>query len=177
MAIPSVPHTPANPNVLHPNKFVVTFAALPDVQYWCQSVNVPGINLGEVPRFTPFIDLYSPGEKLSMNPFSMTFTVDEELFGWMEVYVWMRGLAFPKDFSEYKNLDQRFTAWKTPMPQFSDATLVILDSKQNPKIRVKFLNCFPTSLTDILLSATSSPESAVTADAVFRYDLFDIEKL
>lgn len=177
MAIPSVPHTPANPNVLHPNKFIVTFAALPDVVYWAQSVNVPGINLGEALRSTPFIDLYSPGEKLSMNPFSMTFTVDEELLGWIEVYIWMRGMTFPKDFSEYKNLNQRHAAWRTPMPQFSDATLVILDSKQNPKIRVKFLNCFPTSLTDILLSTTSSPESPVTADVIFRYDLYEIERL
>jgi hypothetical protein len=177
MSIPSVPHTPQNPNVLHPNKFVVSFAALPDVEYWCQSVNVPGLTLGEAIRATPFIDLYSPGDKLIINPFAITFTVDEDLLGWLEVYKWMRGITFPKEFSEYANLDKRFAAWKTPMPQFSDATLVILDSKQNARIRVKFHNCFPTSLTDLLLSATSSPESPVTADAVFRFDLYEIERL
>lgn len=177
MAIPSIPHTPINPNVLHPNKFVVSFAALPDVEYWAQSVNVPGLSLGEAPRQTPFIDLYSPGDKLIMNPFSMTFLVDEDLLGWFEVYTWMRGMTFPKNFQEYKDLDQRFAAWRTPMPQFSDAMLVVLDSKQNPKIRVKFLNCFPISLTDILLSSTSEPESVVTADVTLRFDLYEIERL
>lgn len=177
MSIPSVPHTPANPNSLHPNKFIVSFAALPTVQYWAQSVNVPGMNLGEAIRSTPFIDLWSPGDKLSINPFAMTFTVDEDLLGWLEVYTWMRGLAFPKDFTEYQNLDKRIAAWKLPMPQFSDATLIVLDSKQNPKIRIKFTNCFPTSLTDILLSSTSSPESVVTADAVFRFDIYEVERL
>lgn len=177
MSIPSVPHTPLNPNGLHPNKFIVSFAALPDIEYWAQSVNVPGLSLGEAVRQTPFIDLYSPGDKLNINPFSMTFIVDEELRGWLEIYRWMRGLTFPKDFTEYKNLDKRFAAWATAMPQFSDAVLVILDSKQNPKIRVKFTNCFPTSLTDILLSATAAPEEPITADGVFRFDLYEIETL
>lgn len=177
MAIPSIPHTPANPNVMHPNKFVVSFTALPTVEYWCQSVNVPGLSSGEVPRQTPFIDLYSPGEKLMINPFSMTFIVDEELTGWLEVYTWMRGMTFPKDFKEYKDLDKRPGAYQAPMKQFSDATLVILDSKQNPKIRVKFQNCFPTSLTDLLLSSTASPDEPLTSDAVFRFDLYEIEVL
>lgn len=177
MSIPSVPHTPANPNVLHPNKFIVTFAALPDIEYWAQSVNVPGVSIGEAPRQTPFIDLYSPGDKMVMNPFSMTFLVDEDLRGWLEVYQWMRGLTFPKDYAEYKNLDKRFVGWASKMPQFSDATLLILDSKQNPKLRVKFMNCFPTNVSDLLLSASSTPESVVTADAVFRYDLYEIEKI
>lgn len=177
MAIPSISHTPANPNVLHPNKFVMSFASLPTVEYWCQSVNVPGLSGGEVPRQTPFIDLYSPGEKLLINPLSMTFIVDEELTGWLEVYAWLRGLTFPANFSEYRDLDKRLATYQAPMPQFSDATLVILDSKQNPKIRVKFQNCFPTSLTDLLLSSTAAPEDPLTADATFRFDLYEIEVL
>lgn len=177
MAIPSISHTPANPNQLHPNKFVVSFTALPNIEYWCQSVNIPGLSLGEALMSTPFIDLYSPGDKLNINPFSMTFLVDEDLLGWLEVYTWMRGMTFPKNFSEYKGLDKRIGAWNLPHPQFSDAVLVILDSKQNPKIRIKFSNCFPTSLTDILLSATAGPEDPLSADATFRFDLYEIEKI
>ena len=177
MAIPSIAHTPANPNVMHPNKFVVSFTALPTVEYWCQSVNVPGLSLGEVPQHNPFLDIYSPGEKLLINPFSMTFIVDEELTGWMEVYTWMRGMTFPKEFKEYRDLAKRPSAYSAPMKQFSDATLVVLDSKQNPKIRVKMFDCFPTSLTDLLLSSTSSPDDPMTADAVFRFLLYEIEIL
>lgn len=177
MSIPSVPHTPANPNQMHPNKFTVKVACLPTVEYWCQNVNVPGLSLGEAPRTTPFIDLYAPGEKLIMNPFSITFIVDEDMNGWLEVYKWMRGLTFPKEFSEYRNLDKRFAAWSTPMPQYSDITLNILDTKQNPKIRVKFENCFPTSLSDLLLSATAGPDDPMTADVVFRFDKYEIEIL
>lgn len=177
MSIPSIPHTPANPNGMHPNKFILSFESLPTVQYWAQSVNVPGLSIGEAPRQTPFLDLYSPGDKLIINPFSMTFIVDENLTGWLEVYTWMRAMTFPKEFAEYLKLGKRPTAMSAPQPQFSDATLIILDSKQNPKIRVKFQNCFPTQLTDILLSSTSSPEDPITSDAVFRFDLYEIEVL
>lgn len=175
MAIPGVPHTPANPNLMHPNKFVVTFVSLPNVEYWVQSANLPGMSIGEAPRQTPFIDLYSPGDKLIINPFSFTFLVDEDLFGWKEVYTWMRGMTFPKDFTEYRNLDKRPAVFGAVTPQFSDATLTILDSKQNPQIRVKFSNCFPINLTDVLFSATSTPDDPVTADATFRFDLYEIE--
>jgi hypothetical protein len=177
MPIPATSHTPANPNPMHPNKFIVSFTALPNIEYWCHSANIPGLSLGEALLPTPFIDLYSPGDKLNINPFSMTFIVDENLLGWMEVYTWMRGMTFPDNFTEYKNLDKRVASWRSPHPQFSDAMLVVLDSKQNPRIRVKFSNCFPTSLTDILLSSTSSPDDPITADATFRFDLCNIERI
>lgn len=177
MAFPTIPHTPTNPNVLHPNKFALSFSAIPTVEYWCQTVNIPGLSIGEAIRQSPFIDLYSPGDKLVINPFSMTFLVDEDLLGWREIYTWMRDMTFPKEFKEYTKLPLRPGAYAKPQPQFSDATLVVLDSKQNPKIRIKFENCFPTQLTDILLSATATPEEPITADAVFRFDLYEFEVL
>jgi hypothetical protein len=54
---------PKNPNYLHPNKFQLNFARLPNIQYFCQTVTVPGISLSEIPQNTPFVDLYRPGEK------------------------------------------------------------------------------------------------------------------
>jgi hypothetical protein len=177
MSIPSIPHTPANPNQLHPNKFIVSFTALPTIEYWAQSVYIPGLSIGEAIRNTPFIDLYSPGDKLNINPFSMTFIVDEDLKGWIEVYTWMRNMTFPKDFSEYRKLPTRPGAYVAPQPQFSDATLVVLDSKQNPHIRVKFQNCWPTNLSDNLLSSSATPDQPLTADATFRFDLYEIEIL
>ena len=177
MAIPGIPHTPMNPNVLHPNKFVLSFSTIPTVEYWCQAVNIAGISSGEAIRQIPLIDLFSPGEKLNINPLAITFQVDEDLTGWMEVYNWMRALTFSFSFDEYKALSLRPGMLHKPQPQFSDATLIVLDSKQNPHIRVKYRNCFPTSLTDIMFSAASSAEEPVTADAVFRFDFYDVEIL
>lgn len=177
MSIPSIPLTPQNPNLLHPNKFILQVLALPDVKYWCQSVNLPGISIGEAIRSTPFIDLYSPGEKAILNPLAVTFLIDEDMRGWLEVFTWMTSLSFPKNFQQYQQLGNRFDAYRKNMPQFSDITLTILNTKQNPTYRVKYYNCFPTSLSDVVFSAQASPEEPMTADVTFRYDIFEIEKV
>jgi len=177
MSIPSISDTPSNPNILPSNKFVLQASCLPDIQYWCQTVNIPGISIGEAPRNTPFIDLYSPGDKAILNPFSVTFIIDENFKGWLSIFKWMTSLTFPKDFNQYRDLDQRYGAWKKPMPQFSDLQLTVLNTKNNPQFRVKFVNCFPVSLSDIVLSTTYDQEDTLTSDVTFRYDFFDIEPI
>ena len=54
---------PINTDLLQSTKFRVTFARLPTVTYFCNSANLPGISLTEIPMPTPFVDLYMPGEK------------------------------------------------------------------------------------------------------------------
>lgn len=175
MAFPGINTIPTNPNLLPPNKFNLQVAALPDVQYWCQSVNLPGISIGEAFRSTPFIDLYSPGDKAILSPLSVTFLVDEDIKGWTSLFNWMAQLTFIKSFNQYGQLRNRPDAWAKPMPQFSDIILSVLNTKQVPNIRIKFINCFPTSLSDLVVSTTLSPEDVVTSDVTFRYDYYDIE--
>ena len=69
---------PSNPNFLQPNKFTLNFSRLPNTQFFCQSLSVPGISLSEVPQNTPFVDLYLPGEKAIYDLLNVTFFVDEE---------------------------------------------------------------------------------------------------
>ncbi len=59
----AISRNPTNPNILQPNKFTLNFARAPSIQYFCQSVSVPGIALSEVPQTNPFVDVYLPGEK------------------------------------------------------------------------------------------------------------------
>ena len=98
---------PSNPNFLHANKFTLSFDRVPNVQYFVQSVSVPGISLSEVQRSTPFVDLYSPGEKAIYDSLVVTFHVDEELRGWKEIHDWIRAMTFPTDFNEYESLKKK----------------------------------------------------------------------
>ena len=77
---------PENTNLLQPTKFLLTFSRITTTQYFCQSVNVPSISLGEVQRDTPFLDLYSPGTKLSYDPLDISFIIDEDLQSWKNLY-------------------------------------------------------------------------------------------
>jgi hypothetical protein len=173
---------PANPNLLQPNKFIINFARAPSIQYFCQSVSVPGISMSEIPQNTPFVDLYVPGEKLMYDLLNITFLIDEELKGWLEIHDWIRAMTFPKDFSEYVNLANlsRITSAQLladKKPQYSDASITILSSSNTPYFRYKFYDCFPTTLSTYIMGANDSPDTAMNADASFRYSYYDIEKL
>ena len=171
---------PANPNPLQPNKFLLTFGRAPNMQYFCQNVSVPGISLSEIPFNTPFVDIHSPGEKAIYDLLNITFIIDEHLKGWLEMHDWIRAMTFPTKFEEYKNMSRlnRYTSAASDIsktfPQFSDATLTIYSSSNNPYLNFKFHECFPVSLSAFVMNTQDDPETILTADATFRYSYYDI---
>jgi hypothetical protein len=170
-----IPSTPVNTNLFHANKFALSFATLPNVQYFCQGIPLPGVSMGEGLFPTPYVDLYVPGDKIQYDSLAITFLVDEELRSWIEVHNWIRGMTYPVELVEYSRLKQRAPNVSQVTPQFSDASLVILDSNQNSLYRVDFKNCFPTSLSAIQFSTTGQgPGDVMTADATFRFDYYNI---
>ena len=169
---------PTNPNPLHPNKFILSFGRLPNMQYFCQNVDLPGISLSEIPVPNPFVELYSPGEKAIYDLLNVTFTVDENLESWREIHNWIRAMTFPKEFEEYAKLGtltRNVSFSTTKQPQFSDATLILLSSAFKPTLKIKFHDVFPTSLSSVTLSASDTPENILSSDATFRYTYYDIE--
>jgi len=95
---------PYNKDLLQSTKFRVTFDRLPGTTYFCQTANFPGVSLTEIPRQTPFVDLYVPGEKIVYDTFNITFLVDEDLRAWTDIHDWIRATTFPTDFKEYLDL-------------------------------------------------------------------------
>lgn len=174
----AITRNPTNPNMLQPNKFTLNFSRLPNVQYFCQGVSIPGIALSEAPQPTPFIDLYVPGEKAVYDILNVTFYVDEEITAWKEVHDWIRAMTFPVDFEEYKQLGRLSkNIGNSKTPQYSDAILTLYSSSNNPLYRFKLKDCFPTTLSAFVMSSTDSPDTIITADASFRFAYYDIEKL
>lgn len=174
--------TPVNKDLLQSTKFRVTFDRLPGMTYFCQTANFPGVSLTEVPRQTPFVDLYVPGEKLIYDTFNITFLVDEDLRAWTEIHDWIRAITFPTDFKEYldlKRLDRGplFRSEYKGKPQYSDGVITLFTNKNNPNFRVKFVDLFPTTLSTILLSSQDSAENIVTADASFRFSYYEYERI
>ena len=167
---------PQNTNFLSPNRYQLSFSRVKSMIYFCQNVALPGISIGEVPRNTPFVDLYSPGEKLIYDTLNFTFLVDEDLKSWLHMHDWMRALTFPTDFAEYKNLPNLNKFSSKPQPQFSDASLMVLNSNFRLNYTIKFYDCFPVSLSSILFDSTQASDSIITADATFRFAYYDIEK-
>ena len=171
--------TPTNPNFLHPNKFQINFSRLPNVQFFGQMVSVPGISMGEAFQPTPFVDLYAPGDKAIYDLLNITFYIDEELKSWIEIHDWIRGMTFPKNFDEYKNLKDLsvYTRYQSPdKAQYSDCTVTILTSANRPIVTFKYYDVFPISLSTFVMNSMDSPENILTADVSLRYSYFDIIK-
>lgn len=173
---------PINTSLLQSTKFRLTFERLPTMTFFCQTANFPGLSLTEIPRSTPFVDLYVPGEKLIYDTLNITFLVDEDMRSWIEVHNWMRALTFPTEFEEYVNLNKQsvgsnIRAQFQDKPQYSDAALTFYTNQNNANIRIKFIDVFPTSLSTIIVSTGDTAENIITADATFRFSYYNFDKL
>lgn len=163
----AITRSPENTNLLQPTKFLLTFERIRAAQYFCQSVNIPGVSLGEINRATPFLDMYSPGTKLSYSPLDVEFLVDEELQSWKNIYDWFLSIADPDGFEKRDGSKEL-----QPLKHFSDATLTILSGLNNPILRIQYTNLFPTTISDIQFNTTQSADNIITARATFRYQSY-----
>ena len=159
--------SPENTNFLQPTKYLLTFDRIRTTQYFCQSVNLPGVSLGEVNRATPFLDMYSPGTKLSYELLNVEFILDEKLQGWKNLYDWFLTMADPDGF-EKRDGSRELQNNK----HLSDATLSILSGLNNTLIRIHYTNVFPLSISDIKFDSTQSADTIMTATATFRYQSY-----
>jgi len=154
---------PENTNFLQPTKFVLTFPEVPDMVYFCQKANIPGVTLGQAIQQTPNIDLFHSGTKLEYNTFDVTFLVNENLTAWTTLYNWMVELS-SVDATYIKRQESR-----------KQAILTVMSNLNNPKVRVKYYNLFPISISDLEFDTTLSAEEHITATVSFRYDWYEID--
>ena len=176
-----------------PTQFKFSIIKLPKVEYFCTAVNIPGITLGgTMSQPTPLKDIPIPGEKLTYEPLSMTFLVDENLENFQEIHGWLVGLGFPRDHNEFRDLvssgNDRFPAKNQSISNeigkvkygaantggtYSDATLTILTSKNNSALEVRFRNMFPTGLTGLSYNQQAADVDYLTATVSFEYEIYD----
>jgi len=184
---------PTKQDYASPTQFKFSILKLPKVEYFCTQVNLPGISLGgNMVQPTPLKDIPIPGDKLTYDPLSMTFMVDENLENFQEIHGWLVGLGFPRDYSEFRNLvtsgNDRFPAknqsiineigkvkYGTPNVggTYSDATLTILSSKNNAELEVRFRDVYPTALTGLTYDQQAADVDYLTATVSFNYSIYD----
>jgi hypothetical protein len=156
---------PENTNFLQPTKYVLTFPEVPDMIYFCQKANIPGVSLGQAIQETPNLDLFHSGTKISYNTFDVTFLVNEDLSAWTTIYNWMKDLS---------SVEASYAKRKEGKKQ---AVLTVMSNQNNPKLRVKLMDLFPLSLSDLEFDTTLSAEEHITATVSFRYDWFELEQV
>lgn len=161
---------PINYNILSPVGYKLDIVKLPAVSYFCQSANIPDISLGTITRPSPLRDIPEPGDTIEMGSFEVSFLVDEDLYNYIEILTWIRGLGSMPSLASYRKLVSEDLGLKAT----TDITLTILTNSMNSNKTVNFTNCFPTSLGSISFMSTTESIDAITCDVSFAYVDFTI---
>jgi hypothetical protein len=153
---------PKNRNYLSPLGFQMKLELFEGVDFFCQSANLPEINMPftEVPtRFRNFP--VTPGGGVTYGDLTLQFIVDEDLVNYKSIHNWIRlnGGAEEHNPTEI---------------QFSQGQLHITSSHFNVNHIVDFDRLFPISLTGLTFDATQTDQEYFTAQVIFKYTTFTI---
>ena len=159
---------------MSPIGFKLTLSTKEKVDFLSNSANVPGISLGTALQGTTFRMLDVRGDEVMYEDFTINFLVDEDLKNYMIIHNWITGLGIPENFKQYKDLTTNEDGQKDEMLQYCDGTLHILNSNFRDMARVKFADLFPVSLTSLQFNATENDVNYFTAEASFKYTIYNI---
>lgn len=156
-------------NFLSPNEFIFIINRLPNLEFYIQSVDVPGISSVAIERETPLKSIPVSGDKIQFDELVVNAIVDSNFRVYNEISEWIRGLTFPESQQQYARLA------RSDEGLYSDATLTILNSRRNPKIDIKFERLFPISIGSVSLNTTQTDVTPPTIPITFRYTTFKID--
>ena len=166
---------PENINPLTANGFRFNISKLPEVDFFCQQVNLPGIMLGAPEFATPFLQTPIPGETLTYDNLTIQFLIDEGMVNYQSIYNWIVALGFPQSYEQYITFvseDQRNTTNEL-MRNFSDGVLQILNSSNNVVKTVHFRDMFPTSIETLTFDSTLGDVQYLVGSATFKFGYYE----
>lgn len=161
-------------NMLSPLNFKFTLKRAPNLNFFVQKINIPGISLPKVDTPNPLIKIPLSGDHLEYDELDVTFKVDENLQNYLEIHNWVRSLGKPF-FEEYANLSKK--AIYTGEGLKSDIVVTVLTSQKNPNYEFVFKDAFPISVSSISFESTDESVNYIEATVRFVYTIFDIVKV
>ena len=170
-----MPLQPNEINQLNVVSFETNFTRLPNVNFFCQRINIPSIGLGLASQATPFSDIPVLGDKLLFEQLTLNFIVSEDLSNYLEIYNWLISIGFPENDTQF-NLNNSNVEPTENLR--SDMNIIINTNKSNPNHSITFRDAFPVSLGSIELDAAATSLEPIILDVSFAYTgSFSIEKI
>ena len=165
---------PANPNFLSPINFKFQLKRAPNLNFFIQRANIPGLQLPSISVSNPIINYPFPGDHLSYDEFQISFKVDEDFQNYLELHNWIRALGRLNP-SDYYTLSKNPSYTGNSIR--SDISLQILNSKRQPNYEIVFKDAFPTVLSSIEFDVTNEDVNFIEASATFIYLNYEIAKV
>ena len=151
-----------NPNFLSPLSFRFMLARTPNINFNVQSVRVPGMSLSTTDTATPFVTIPNSG-KITYAPLTITFRVNEDLTDYLEINNWMESLGAPSNFTQYADINN------SQAGRYSDATLIINNSRKLGNLSVTFYDLFPVDISDMQFTTMDTDVNYIECTVDFRY--------
>ena len=148
-----------------PIGFLLKLEKFEGTDFFCQSANLPDIQMPAIEVGSPFRSLpIIPGGGVSFGDLTVSFIVDEDLKNYYSIHKWMR---------DNGNADQM--ARTTPEKDiYTNGQLHIVTSQYNPAFIVEFRDLFPVGLTNLQFDATITDVEYITAEVTFKHQQFFI---
>lgn len=148
----------------------ITIAGIPNMVYYSQDYATPGVRCPNIVYPTLYSPLNVPSSHLEFDPFTINFLMSENLAEYVELFNWMKRLGAPECAEQYS---------VKPF-QFSDAEMIIYSNQQNPIVKFKIYDMFPSDLAPISYTATedfSLPKTTSVTFAIRDFDIFPVTQL
>jgi len=165
--------SPINPNYLSAGGFKVLIDRAPELDFFAQKVNIPDLSIAPTGQPNPFVVIPHSGDHIDYDPLSITFKVDEDMRNWLAMHNWIKGLGFPNEYREYRELKTSATLGRSGIE--SDIKVFLLTSHRNPNIEVTFRNAFPIHLSGLDFDSTLTDVEYLQSTVSFKYVSYAIE--
>lgn len=153
-------------NFLSANRAVLNIHEIPNTSFSLVGFSIPTISLPPPSQPSPYFERPEYGETLKFSSLNVEFNVTSRLENWMEIYNWMNALGAPRDKST-EFAPRKFT--------YSDATVTLYNSHNNPVLRVHFKDCVPVDLGGINFNEAIQTTDTIKSNLELQYWHYDIE--
>lgn len=173
MPILSCP-VPSNINPLSSNGFNFSIEKIPEVSFFCQEVNLPGITLPSADINTPLSIVPVAGDIINFDDLQVQFLVDENMSNYTALYNWINGLGFPADHQQYTDfIANQNRGYGRLSREYSDATLQILGSNLLTVKTVRFIDIIPINLSSMTFQSTNNDVTYIVGNATFKINRYE----
>jgi hypothetical protein len=165
---------PSNISPLSPNGFQFNITKLPNLSFFCQNVNLPGIELGDPMQANPFASVPIPGDHITWDTLNVQYLIDSEMANYTAIYNWIIALGFPVNNEQYSNFinSGQQQLYSELAKSYSDATLQILYGNNQVAKQIQFIDLFPVSIDSLTFASTNSDVQYLVGNATFRFNYY-----
>ena len=155
----------ATHNALQVNYFQFVLDRVPNMIYYCQAANLPGIAFGVAQQPTILgHPVKVPTGAYRFEDLQLFFRVDENLQNWLEIYNWMKETG---NYNDANNTEQY-------IEKTYGARLLITNSSYKPKFAIDFKHVFPTYLSSINFNVTKPRSEEIGCLVKFAFTGYTI---